>query len=413
MSATVFFSWQSDHPTREGRNFIQKCLQDALKNLSRDIEFQQAVREDLQVDSDTTNVPGSPKIFQTILNKVQKATIFVPDFTFVATRPNGHPVPNPNVLIEYGYALKCLGEHQIVAVMNVAHGAPQRDTMPFDLMEHRYPILYDLPKEADDQTRNFQRAELTKKFESALRTFFESDEYKHSLPTVAPIAYREPKEGKARFREKGDPIGVRTNVLAHIIGAREDKVFLKEGPSMWLRVGPQSPIAKALKIKDIETHANRLALLPFYEPGGSIGGVRGPDGCGFFNEFGAEPTPSLVYVFTDGEVWSINTFYLAVKRDLIYFEEQKIVKSLQDCVAFLSGLGIPGPYRWVAGFEGIRERYLRENIFGMKSGLCQLDVIESEGTFRAGDDAQLTIEPFFEKVFDQCGVDRPSKDPVK
>jgi hypothetical protein len=57
------------------------------------------VRDGIEVDSDTKKTPGSPRIFQTILNKIQKATLFVPDLTFIALRPNNHPVPNPNVLI--------------------------------------------------------------------------------------------------------------------------------------------------------------------------------------------------------------------------------------------------------------------------------------------------------------------------
>jgi hypothetical protein len=34
---------------------------------------------------------------------------------------DGEPIPNPNVLIEYGWALKSLGYKRIVAVMNEAH----------------------------------------------------------------------------------------------------------------------------------------------------------------------------------------------------------------------------------------------------------------------------------------------------
>ena len=70
--------------------------------------------------------------------------------------------------------------------------------------------------------------------------------------------------------------------------------------------------------------------------------MRGPDGYGFYDGDGPEPTSRLVYVFTDGEVWSVNTLYLAIKPDLILFEEDRIVKSLDQCVEFLKGLAIPG-----------------------------------------------------------------------
>jgi len=412
MIPTIFFSWQSDRPKREGRNFIDKCLQAAVTHLSLDLEFQEAVRDGIEVDSDVKKVPGSPRIFQTILNKIQKATLFVPDLTFVATRPNNHPVPNPNVLIEYGYALKALGEHQIVAVMNAAYGAPSRETMPFDLIEHRHPITYDLPEDADDATRKSQRDQLTKMFESALKTFFESDEYKNNLPEPTPVAYREPKDGRARFRARGEAIGVRADAFNLTSGTLQEKLFLTEGPSMWLRVGPKSLIDKRKKIKEIEKQANKIALFPFYEPGGAIGGVRGPDGYGFYDSNGTEPTSRFVYAFTDGEVWSVNNAYLAIKPDLILFDEDRIVKSLDQCAGFLKGLGIPGPYRWVAGLEGILDRHLRVDAFGRKRGLCQKDIIESEGFFKEGDDSRQVLEPFFEELFDICGLDRPIKTTV-
>src|ERR1035437_7347562 len=126
MSATVFFSWQSDRPTTEGRNFIERALEIAVRSISQDIELQPALRDGLEVDKDTKNVPGSPKIFETILQKIELATVFVPDFTFVAKRPNGDPTPNPNVLIEYGYARKCKQFCQLMPVMNTAYGEPNR-----------------------------------------------------------------------------------------------------------------------------------------------------------------------------------------------------------------------------------------------------------------------------------------------
>jgi hypothetical protein len=142
---------------------------------------------------------------------------------------------------------------------------------------------------------------------------------------------------------------------------------------------------------------------------GAIGGVRGRDGYGYYDADGPDPTSRLVYAFTDGEVWSINTIYLAIRPDLILLEEERVAKSLDQCVDFLKGLGIAGPYRWVAGLEGVLDRHLRVDAFGRKSGLCQEEIIESEGFFKAGDNAQQVLEPFFESLFDKCGLDRPIK----
>lgn len=163
---------------------------------------------------------------------------------------------------------------------------------------------------------------------------------------------------------------------------------------------------------EIERQAAKLALLPFYEPSGSIGGVRGPDGCGFYFPDGAKPTPSLVYAFTDGEVWAINTLYLSLVPGLIHLEEEKLVKSLDQCIDFLKGLGIPGPYRWVAGLEGVHDRCLRVDHFGRKIGLCQESVIEFVGSYKTGEKSQQVLETFFEEVFDKCGLTRPAIAPI-
>ena len=95
MSETVFYSWQSDRSTKEGRNLIQSALEIALKNIASDLQIEDSSRDEsenatfLELDRDTKNVPGSPPIFQTILNKIQKASIFVADLTFCGTRCDG------------------------------------------------------------------------------------------------------------------------------------------------------------------------------------------------------------------------------------------------------------------------------------------------------------------------------------
>jgi hypothetical protein len=87
----VFFSWQLDRPAIAGRNFIERALEDAVKAITTDVSVEAAVREALKVDRDTKDVPGSPAVFDTILRKIEAAAAFIPDFTFIAIRPNGEP----------------------------------------------------------------------------------------------------------------------------------------------------------------------------------------------------------------------------------------------------------------------------------------------------------------------------------
>src|ERR1700733_4240157 len=113
MPITVFFSWQADTPTIEGRNLIERALARAVLRIGQDTTVEEAVRE-LVIDRDTMGVAGSPPIVETIFRKIDGAAVFLPDLTFIGKRLDNRPTPNPNVLIEYGWALKSLGHGRIV-----------------------------------------------------------------------------------------------------------------------------------------------------------------------------------------------------------------------------------------------------------------------------------------------------------
>lgn len=139
----IFYSWASDHPASTTRTFIEKALQRAVNDLHRD----EAITVVPVIDRDTQGVPGSPDIASTIFGKIDKAQIFVCDVSIVdknAMRPS----PNPNVLIELGYALKTLGHERIIMIMNTAFGV--QDLLPFDLRIRRVTPYSKIP-DSDDQ----------------------------------------------------------------------------------------------------------------------------------------------------------------------------------------------------------------------------------------------------------------------
>jgi hypothetical protein len=408
MKNTVFLSWQADTSKKEGRNLIEKALELSFSRIAQDITIEKAVRE-LQVDKDTKDVPGSPPIFETILKKIDRAAIFVPDFTIVGTRRDGRPMPNPNVLIEYGYALKSLGRSQIVGVMNVAHGGPE--TLPFDLVHQRRPIMYNLPDGEADETRRAMREQLAKKLEGALRAVFESEEFSSKLPQISgppPFVPREPLRGRARFRPPGEPIGVARPSLASLTGGDAVTVRLSDGPATWLRLAPMSSPGRTWKIAELEVARNLLVLVPLCEYGQHSGFVRGSDGIGVHAGAGDKPSPTLVYAFITGELWVINAWVLDHLPDRIILEENRFTASLEALTKFLGHLGIQGPYRWTAGMEGLKGRYLDGTNSPRLWGPCMVDVIEKEGIYNAGDSAAELLQPFFEEISDQCGAQRSS-----
>lgn len=114
MTSTIFYSWQSDSDAKLNRNFIEDAINKAIAKLGSDIEVVEALRgDDLQLDKDTKGVPGSPAIVDTILEKIEGAGIFIGDLTFI-TNNGSRYFSNPNVLIEYGWALARLGKTNIV-----------------------------------------------------------------------------------------------------------------------------------------------------------------------------------------------------------------------------------------------------------------------------------------------------------
>lgn len=151
---TVFYSWQATLPGATNRSLIRKCLDSAVTALNTEVE----VNDSLRVDSDTGGRPGSPKIFDTILDKIDQCNIFVADVSLVAPRQS-----NSNVMVELGYALKVLGPEGIVMVCNTAFGS--MSDLPFDLGFNRV-IHYACPEEGADKAA--VRAALTPQLKSAI-----------------------------------------------------------------------------------------------------------------------------------------------------------------------------------------------------------------------------------------------------
>lgn len=156
MALTVFLSWQSDTPNGIGRTLIEGCLRRALDQIRSDAEIEAAVR-DLAVDRDTRGSAGSPGIVDTIFGKIEKAAVFVSDMTYVAKRRNRDGIPNPNVCIEHGWALRAIGPSRVISVLNTAFGHPDKHALPFDLRHVVGPIFYHCPPDADEAVRKQAR----------------------------------------------------------------------------------------------------------------------------------------------------------------------------------------------------------------------------------------------------------------
>ncbi len=183
MDCTVFYSWQSQLPNSTNRGFIRDALDKAAHAVRNDVTIE--ARPEL--DHDTANVPGSPNIADTIRAKIDAAEVVVCDVSIVQGRDGDgekvRPTPNPNVLIELGYAMKSLGTmDRMILVMNTAYG--DVSLRPFDLRQSR-PVMYELAEGTDGKAD--ARKALAAQFEKTLRHVLAAPS-RRAAPEISPAA---------------------------------------------------------------------------------------------------------------------------------------------------------------------------------------------------------------------------------
>ncbi|HEY6845182.1 MAG TPA: hypothetical protein VI320_03100 [Terracidiphilus sp.] len=406
------------------RNFIEQALNRAVGAINSDLEIQDADRPDtpsLLIDKDTQGVAGSPSIVDTILSKIDGALCFVGDLTFIAQRANGGGVPNPNVMVEYGYALRALGENRVLSVMNEAYGAPSKENMPFDLAHKRFPITYKLSADAASGDRNEEVAKLAKILERALRAVL--DHHLSTVPEVKPAEFpaKAPGMGKARFRPPISDIDNRTRIgwTEQSFVSTSRGLILEDGPAMYLRVFPTKPQRREWtlpELKRMENGPRGLVLLPFQAPTSRF---NAEDGFGWYTRKGEDGDPveseSVVIAFTTGEIWSIDTSYLRYWNGKIWLDPivDWFSKKLEAYGSYLQSLGVEPPFSWIAGFENIEGRRLgldappgRMMIPGFERP-CLAKAFEVAGNYAPGDAAREALRPFFETLCHKCAVEPP------
>jgi hypothetical protein len=210
MELTVFYAWQNDTPSQFNRFLIRDMLEGASKSIRNDA----SVEESPRIDHDTRGVAGTPEITSSIFSKIKRCAVFVADVTFVgsslAMGPNSERklLPNPNVMLELGFAAATVGWERIIAVMNEHYGPAEQQI--FDLKNRRFPICYTVPPDSPGnigETKRQLRAALEEAIRLAVRNAYEAvEEIMASLDTATlnllrrhaeqDVFWREPDEGR-------------------------------------------------------------------------------------------------------------------------------------------------------------------------------------------------------------------------
>jgi hypothetical protein len=409
----VFYVWQSDRLERFNRHVIRFALNLAAKSISDDPTIDVQVR----VDADTEGVLGQVPVTDTILKKIAACDAFVPDLTFVAMTEAGKLVPNPNVLIEYGYALRAKSHSVMIPVMNTAYGPA--DQLPFDMRHLRHPLRYELRVEAKNTQRRAVRETLTNEFEAILRRM---------------IAEAAPQPDKAaRFREA---VSISSPAFYFPLGATiatfgqpsEQEYRFEDNNAIYLRLFP--------KYSDGQPRPGRanLKTLVHYRR------VLNPmsltlDGISSANDYGwitIDPryktvTQAMTQAFPTGELWGINSQAFtraSIRRSLassgeaamafgVISAEKLYTRTLENYVSVaVSEMKFRPPFVVELGAVGLKGVYMGaphpESPSGHYYGPIREDSLVRRYDFSDPNDQVLVdlLREFFDELYDLAECSR-------
>jgi hypothetical protein len=415
----VFWSWQSDTPGKTGRHLIRQALSAAITELKVEAVVEEPEGRDprstLHLDQDRQGVPGSPDLARIILEKIAESAVFVADVTSVGVAKNGggdmtdKKLINANVAIELGYALGTIGDNALLMVMNEHYGT--REDLPFDLKAKAGPILFRLAPDATKEEIAAESRKLTARLKEAVGLCVENKV--EEIRQATPFHEAKEKDGPARFRGRGEAIGIRFDGIPFGMGS-EAPVFLADGPTMWLRRMPSFTLDKRWAIHELRKNAlsGSFDLRPISE-GTTIYGIRAEDGFGVCAPYPQDSTQatSVVFAFESGELWSMDTDQLKFQSQIPFIEEI-FVSRFRSYAQFLVNLGIKPPYRWVCGMTGVKGYRLtvptpNGYINQMVNPKCLSETIKKEGVFDGKESVQSSLLPFFDEIFNRCGIPRP------
>lgn len=160
----MYFSGQVDLPTEDNCDFITSCLNNSIKRLSKTVQFNLVKN----IDDVNGNVPdiyiSSEKTFKNILC----ARIFVADISIINPYKRFRKCPNPNVLLNLGYAINTLGWDRLICICNTDSG--KIENLPYEL-RNREIFEYSLK----NKNKNYVKTKLTKQITNHIMSLYENE----------------------------------------------------------------------------------------------------------------------------------------------------------------------------------------------------------------------------------------------
>lgn len=346
----IFWSWQSDAPKRETRDVIQVALHAAIHDVAAEFDLVKAPR--VEIDQAAKDVVGMALIAETILEKIEGSSIFVGDITAVAMIGRGRDrklLPNPNVMLELGYARRALGMKRLIPVFNRAIRSMRFEDLPFDLRHMTGAIAYDLPVGAHKSELRRARTELRERLAAKIRMMIAD----------APVATMiEPNWHAALPHDPGiweegyNPLPVNCTHIGplDVIVAGAPRIFARLVPS---EQGPPPKFAGGLFPSQADP------MVPLGGPANIMAGRTG-DGHAVFQSVGEDrTTKSIARWYRDsGEIWTISAWGFYPRGGVLVLAYDDIVNDLAvwipRAVRNMRAAGASGQMRLRLGASGLR-----------------------------------------------------------
>jgi len=391
MAPTIFYSWQSDTPSKTNHVFIKTCLEEAIDSLVKDGRVEEAPR----LDHDMKGTYGDEDVYATILEKIDACDIFVADVTIVALTKARKQIPNPNVLLELGYASKTAGSKRIIKVMNTAYGVPEKDKFPFDMAHKRWPYQFYVPETMTGGERDKVRPEVV----TALADIIHGILTEVGEKVVPPLVF--PEAGSA-WKNSSFLTDGTFGRYAHPSLDNPLPVTWENGLQWFLRLIPLNPMEN-LSFRDLFDHISRNHLLPFggYAPSLMVNewGAASFDFRG-----GDRPARGLSQLFHTGEIWGIERAKEAsvnAKALPFSYVVSTFTEGLAGYLRFLrENLKVEPPVKLIAGVSGVKDIALASPRFMEPAGLCPGEEILYDTILDALEvETEEVLHPFFQKVW--------------
>jgi hypothetical protein len=408
---TIFYAWQSDLPGNTNRNFLEQCLEKAIKKANQT----RSKTEILVLDKDTQGQAGMPVIAEVIFEKISHCAVFVPDLTFVTPAGATRAISNPNVLIELGYALSSIGDRRIVALFNSAFG--QTDELPFDLRNRRFPFEYRLDGTESPETRQDSRDALVGKLADALaRAADQAPAEPDPRDEAGPLHAAAPLD-QCTFVPPNSPVIAQVNSRGKD-GTDAEHVYWHHGPSAWLRILPVKPLDLSRSGLRTIVEQSRIPLIPLGEAPHSRLCVNshGIVALGSDHQIPETLATRLTQVFRTGELWGLNKELIEIvdptptKRFVIPWPETANLfeRALQHYLEFAKRtLLLQPPLIVVAGLAMVHDAvfiHRRHDYAEPERSRCMESFIRRQWTI---DDVEVSpkklLTELYVAIWDACG----------